>query len=212
MGYRNYFYIADKQKVNDFLSLSHEEQILVTAKAEMCEWTDQDYAKERIQEYIKENKLRTFHISKYLEAIEVVECGKYFDGKISTEIKEDSIDFSDDDCEFFFVKPEALVICAEHYKQKTFEWWSTLVNSMYMTDEEIANNIDKYPGGRPDIKAELESHINDLRNARIDILDTDLNHKYNITTSWLYEYAMFELIHIYKSVDWTKNTLIWCGY
>ena len=32
MGYRNYFYITEKKKVDDFLALSHEEQMKATAE------------------------------------------------------------------------------------------------------------------------------------------------------------------------------------
>ena len=33
-----------------------------------------------------------------------------------------------------------------------------------------------------------------------------------ITTSWKYEYGIFELVRIYKSFDWKKNVMIYYGY
>jgi len=32
------------------------------------------------------------------------------------------------------------------------------------------------------------------------------------TSSWKYEYAVFELVRIYKSFDWNKNVMVYYGY
>jgi hypothetical protein len=32
-----------------------------------------------------------------------------------------------------------------------------------------------------------------------------------ITDSWKYEYAIFELVHIYKTFDWNKNIMVYYG-
>lgn len=40
-------------------------------------------------------------------------------------------------------------------------------------------------------------------------LDNDTD---KITTSWKYEYAIFELIRIYKSFDWKRDVLVYYGY
>jgi len=34
----------------------------------------------------------------------------------------------------------------------------------------------------------------------------------SITTSWKYEYSIFELVRLYKSFDWENNLLIYYGY
>lgn len=33
-----------------------------------------------------------------------------------------------------------------------------------------------------------------------------------ITHSWMYEYAQFQLVHIYKTFDWDNNVVIYYGY
>lgn len=33
-----------------------------------------------------------------------------------------------------------------------------------------------------------------------------------ITTSWKYEYSIFELVRIYKTFDWKNNVMIYYGY
>ena len=60
MGYRNYFYIAEKKKVEDFLKLSHEEQLKVTAESKIELYKDPEYAKECMEEYIERGELGTW--------------------------------------------------------------------------------------------------------------------------------------------------------
>lgn len=198
MGYRNYFYIAEKKKVDDFLTLSHKEQVKATAELQMELYKDPKYAKECMNEYIERGELGTWETRAYLEAKEIHGCGKYFESDIQKEIVKDSVDLSGDEDEFYLnVKPEALIICAEHYKDKSAKYWNRLVES----EESIE-----------DIKEQLRSHARELDYAHRDVLNTDLNNKFNITNSWDYEYAMLELVHLYKLMDWDKYSLIWCGY
>ena len=194
MGYRNYFYIAEKKKVDDFLALSHEEQMKATAEVIKKDYNDQTFAQEQIEEYLKCNQLRRWEMMDYLEAKEIHGCGKYFDDNVQKEIVKDSVDLSGNEDEFYLnVKPEALITCAEHYKDKSVKYWSTIIKS--------EANID-------DIKNQLQNHVRDLNY----VLNTDPNNKFSITNSWDYEYAMFELVHLYKLIDWNKYSLIWCGY
>lgn len=198
MGYRNYFYIAEKKKVDDFLALSHEEQMKVTAELIKQDYSDQTFAQERIEEYLEYNQLGSWEARKYLEAEEIHGCGKYFDSNIQKEIVKGSVDLSGDEDEFYLnVKPEALIVCAEHYKDKSAQYWNNIINSEASIE---------------DIKEQLRSHARELDYAHRDVLDTDPNNKFNITNSWDYEYAMLELVHLYKLIDWDKYSLIWCGY
>ena len=34
----------------------------------------------------------------------------------------------------------------------------------------------------------------------------------SLVTSWKYEYAVFELVRIYKTFDWKKNVMIYYGW
>ena len=198
MGYRNYFYIAEKKKVDDFLALSHEEQMKATAEVIKKDYNDQTFAQEQIEEYLKYNQLRRWETMDYLEAKEIHGCGKYFDDNVQKEIVKDSVDLSDNEDEFYLnVKPEALITCAEHYKDKSAQYWNNIVNSEASIEE---------------IKEQLRTHARELDYKHRDILNTDPNNKFSITFSWVYEYAMLELVHLYKLIDWDEYSLIWCGY
>jgi hypothetical protein len=39
----------------------------------------------------------------------------------------------------------------------------------------------------------------------------DLDEPEKITNSWKYEYAIFELINIYKRFDWDKDVMVYWG-
>ena len=205
MGYRNYFAIAEKEKVDEFLKLSEEDRVRFSWK--------KDLDKEEVDRFVKINYINSFVFKHEMNGEEIHECGKYFDGKTAEKIKEGSVDLSNDDEEINVkLKPEALLVCAEHYKQNTIKWWRNIITSMDMTDEEIKEDWKNYPESRPNIKERLEWHVRELEGNYIDILDTKPEHKYRITTSCSYEYTMFELVHLYKTIDWNKYYLIWLGY
>lgn len=210
MGYRNYFYIVEKEKIDEFLKLSEEDRVRFSFKQDIEKgYMDQ----EEVDRFVEANYISSFVFKHEMDGEEIHECGKYFDNETAEKIKEDSINLSNDDGEINVkLKPEALLVCAEHYKQNAIKWWNNIIKSMDMTDEEIEKDWKNYPEGRPDIKKRLMYHLRDLEGKYIDILDTKPEHKYQITTSWSYEYTMFELVHLYKTIDWNKYDLIWLGY
>lgn len=202
MGYRNYFYIAEKEKTDKFIALSHEEQVRLSEKASGN--NDED----DIKNLIETDGLYCGGVLEYLDAKEIHECGKYFDGATSDEIHKDSVDLSNCDTELCFVKPESLLIVAEHYRRASQEYYEKLLKSIDLTDEEIKENWKDYPIGRPDFKRVFKTHVSNLRN----VLNTSKDDKLCICNSWNYDYNMFELVHIYKTINWDKHQLIWCGH
>ena len=137
MGYRNYFYIAEKEIVDNFLKLSHEDKLKVTSELIKTEFYDNAW-EEEIREYLADDRVWPYYIVKYLKATCIFECGKYFDQEPLDKMLEDSIDLSSDDNELYFIKPDALVVCAEHYKDKTYKFWETLLD---MDTSEIKDRI-----------------------------------------------------------------------
>jgi len=49
-------------------------------------------------------------------------------------------------------------------------------------------------------------------NTPFDMLPYNLERKDEITTSWKFEYEIFELVRIYKSFDWKRNVMFYYGY
>lgn len=213
MGYRNYFAIIEKDKADNILNASKEEQIQFIVDGIRNEYKNNpQYAEDEVAEYLEIGEVDYWRMKNYIGLQEIHECGKYFDSKTTELIKEECRDYSDDDTEFCIIQPKALLVCAEHYKQNSIKWWRNIITSINMTDEEIKEDWENYPEGRPNIKERLEWHVRDLEGKYIDVFNTDINDKFHLTTSWTYEYTMFELIHLYKSIDWNKYYLVWLGY
>lgn len=199
MGYRNYFYICDKEKLADFLTKSHEDQVKLTFSDDPDD----------LQIALDDPGLNPYDVMEYLNGKDVFECGKYFDSSVAKKICEGGVDLSTEDNEFFIIKPEGLITCAEFYRDECIKDYDKIVKSFDLSDEEIEEDKDTYLYGRPNYKNLFLYKLRDLQN---DVLNSNKDSIYNITNSWKYEYLMFELIHIYKIVDWTKYDLVWMGW
>lgn len=209
MGYRNYFAIIEKEEVDKVLNLSHEEQMKLTAEQVREEWAGSDEEDEQVAKYLENDVVDSCALRRQLKPEEVVECGKYFDYDVAQKIKEDCRDYSDEDTEFCIVKPEALLIAADYYRNNTVKYYEAVIRSFDMTDEECLE--DKDMGyRRPDLTAAFRHQIYDLKSLKID-KENVLKKKVLIDT-WQYEYDMFNLLHMYKNLDWDKYYLIWLGY
>ena len=55
-------------------------------------------------------------------------------------------------------------------------------------------------------------HIRTMRMEWTCLTPYDLQNGDKITSSSKYEYAIFELVRIYKSFDWKRNVMIYYGY
>ena len=62
----------------------------------------------------------------------------------------------------------------------------------------------------------IYDHVRNFRNEWIPAYNVDspydLENGDSITTSWKYEYEIFELVRIYKHFDWKKNVMVYYGY
>lgn len=59
---------------------------------------------------------------------------------------------------------------------------------------------------------EIIEHIRSMRTEWVSLIPYNLERGNEITTSWKYEYGIFELVRIYKSFDWKKNVMVWYGW
>ena len=209
MGYRNYFAIIEKEEADKVLNLSHEEQMKLTAEQVREEWAGSDEEEEQVAKYLKNDILDTYALRRHLKPEEIIECGKYFDYDVAQKIKEDCRDYSDEDTEFCIVKPEALLIAADYYRNATVRYYENVIRSFDMTDEECEEDKDmSYQ--RPNLVSSFRHQIYDLKSLKID--KESVLKKKTLMDTWQYEYDMFNLLHMYKNIDWDKYYLIWQGY
>jgi len=55
-------------------------------------------------------------------------------------------------------------------------------------------------------------HIRSMRTEWTALTPYNLEKGQCVTSSWKFEYGIFELVRIYKSFDWKKNVMIYYGY
>lgn len=59
---------------------------------------------------------------------------------------------------------------------------------------------------------DIIEHVRNMRTEWVNLTPYNLTKGSEVTTSWKYEYGIFELVRIYKSFDWKKNVMIYYGY
>ena len=187
MGYRNYLYTIPKKNVNKVRKINLKE-------------LEEQYGDE--EGYVNSND-----VLKDMKCI--FEYGKlYWDDTIERihntgeplfldeEVQEK---FCDED--IYLVRKDALKVTIEIYENKIKKMYEELLNNENLSDEEI--------------KAKYEEHIKDYnswwRTNWRSVINLDENDGC-ICNSWLYEHQIFELVRLYKTIDFEEYDLIFLGY
>lgn len=182
MGYRHYFY---KIKINEI-------------------------------EKIKDVSADDFDFNVYLpEAFgqeEVFEFGKLYYDDTADKIYSTGVPlFSDkkvmemlDDYIPYVVGKAGLLKAIEIYKNKITDYLEDCGKDSY----------DEFSGSQLKSEDKIKSDLKDRlmywkMNRAIDVSE---DNKYSVTNSWLYEYSIFNLVHLLKIIDWEKETLLFYGH
>jgi len=189
MGYRHYIGTLSKKR---------REQIKTLSVSELIEWGKQNN--------VGEND----YVASYHLANEIYEMGKYVDDKYLEPYRspvftnKDTDEYFQEDHDFYIISKEGLAAIIQDYHSKI----ALMFNNM----------MREYKGEiTPEEKILLECHettsIECYLRDKVTVWDNefaikpyDLKDKSNnIVSSWKYEYAIFELVKIYKSIDWEKE-------
>lgn len=210
MGYRHYFYKANKNIVDSMRNLSYQELIdyLKETKSEALEIDDYD---DGISEtYINFHEL--FCQKK------IFEFGKlYYEDTPQKISSKGEFLFTNNDTRKYFkdynpyiISEDGFLEAIEIYKNKIISYWEDLKND---------GAIQVLPFGieleRSDITKEkkverlIEDELFYWKNNYAINLDRD---KERITNSWMYEHEIFDLVRIYKTFDFDNNYLLFYGY
>lgn len=199
MGYRNYFYKVNKADVDEIKDLSLED-------------LKEKYGDKENDGYVD------FH--EIINQKCVFEFGKLYFEDTSEQIyntgtplfnNEEVMKFFSD-YEPFIVGKKGLLKAIEIYKEKIKKYYKDIlidgeeriipIFGFTVKDEEI-KSIDK-------VKKEIQCKIRMWEHSK-GIVDIDENNK-NVTQSWLYEYSIFNLVFILKTIDWEKETILFYGW
>lgn len=204
MSYRNYLFVVDRKKLAKIKKMNVKE--LWDLVEEDPEELDEDDDGNPTPPYWRD----VIEAINGEELIEVSEALFYRDSTfllpkyIKKIFKNKEIqDWYNEDTELMIAKPEILDALIEFYISKTEKYYKDL------TLEDSDNPKDKY--GTP-LKPQLE-RLQQHTKTQLSWLKfvNDSNSKWCLSTSWLYEYDIFNLIHIKKMFNPKKQVLIWTG-
>jgi hypothetical protein len=217
MGYRNYIGFTTKKEYNKIKKFTNEE--LYKYKGEP--WDSDPYERGYVSPYDIVTELYGF--GKYCEFETKKMIKPFFKNK---ELHKDM----NSDGEFVIVQKEFLAAIINQYRDKVKTYYNNMIIPFLGTEDhptEFLNSIKtefKYPENsykfdfskitdneQTALYAIIE-HVRSFRTEWVQLTPFDLESGDEITTSWKYEYGIFELVRIYKSFDWKRNIMVYYGY
>lgn len=131
----------------------------------------------------------------------------------------------DEDCELYIVNRDFFEKAIDNYRTKIRKYYTDMVTPIlrneceFMKSAKLHYDDDMNEFHTIDLSdiSEIQqnalynmiSHIRDFSMEWTHLTPYDLNDGPEVTKSWKYEYAIFELIRIYKSFNWNKNLLVY---
>lgn len=190
MGYRTYIGLIESKEYNKIKNYTVEQ--LKKYKA-----------KKYKEKYDKENT----SVMSYDLVEEIHGMGKYcnFDFcKKDFFLNEKTNRYMTSDGEFFIIGQEGLQMIIEEYKKDIFEYYQKLRKQ----DEKdiMLRRVQS-------VESFLDEKIDLWSGKYQELLPIDMNKdKKEISSSWTKEYIVFELVRLYKTIDFSKNVLVYYGY
>lgn len=193
MGYRHYFYQVEKTQVEAVKHMSISELY--------------EYAKKCGSEVIKEDGEKYFYFNdeKFMNKTEIFEFGKlYFDDTAERiyskgiplfekqEVQEYLSDYSP-----FVVGKDGLLEAIKIYEENVLKYYKSL-----LSDDGEPQQLK--------MRECVEDKIRTL--SAFGLANTDETNKMKVTSSWEYEHSIFNLVHILKTIDWDKDTILFYGW
>lgn len=221
MGYRNYLGSITKKEYNKIKKFTKEELFAYKNEDINDGWVGPYQLVTQVYEYGKYCEFPTEGLLK-----------PFFKNK---ELQK----WIESDEEFFVITKEFVKMTIDDYKNKIRKYYGDMV-SPFLGDKddpcEFMNSIkrdssvvhgeivEKYSFDFSKITNEQQKalfnifeHMRSFRHEwylcyNPDNGPYDLEKGDAVTTSWKYEYEIFELVRIYKHFDWKKNVMVYYGY
>lgn len=194
MGYRHYFYLVKKSDVEKCNNIVFSEL--------KRQYGDTDG-------YIEFDKI--------IPQTEIFEFGKlYYDNTAKRIYNTGKPLFGDKDCQEYFedyypfvVGKDGLLEAIKIYKEKIISAYKSLLGDgeevVYPLGITMAEDISEYD--------KMKNFVNDrifwIQNYFENIDETN---KYAVSASYMYEHAIFNLIHLLKVIDWDNETILFYGW
>lgn len=195
MGYRHYFYLVKKSDVEKSNNIVFDEL--------KRQYGDADG-------YIDFDKV--------FPRTEVFEFGKlYYEDTAERIYNTGEPLFGDKDCQEYFedyypfvVGKEGLLEAIKIYKEKVINAYQSLLGDgqevQYPLGITMTEDISEHDKMKNFVKSRL------LWIQKYHFEDIDETNKYKVSKSYIYEHAIFNLIHLLKVIDWDNETILFYGW
>lgn len=190
MGYRHYLYKIKKEDLNKIRNMSNSDLYIHTkSKEEDGWWSPTDLFREGYIYSLGEIDTKLWKTLKNNRIDEIF---------IQEEVKERMSDYDNG-----ILNSDGFLNIMELYKEKVLSYFNDLLKDGYK------ESWRKYKTSNEKLKSHMEEKIRMIQNC--DEYDFNLERE-QITGSWTFEYSLFELIRLYKSIDWNNYYVIYLAY
>ena len=211
MGYRNYLGSLPKREYNKIKRMTLQE--LYAFKNE--EWSDDPYDKPGHVGVYDVAYNRHYELGKYVDQFDK----KFF--KTVFKNKETQKHFTEEH-DFYLVEKEFVEELIKYYTEKVRIYYRKMLEPFFEGSESKAGfmktkdtpiTVEEMGG-----IFELIDHVRSMAMEWgvtgwvDDSTPFDLNRDRELVSSWKYEYAIFNLVNLYKTFDWKRNVMIYYGY
>ena len=205
MGYRHYLYAVPKKQAAEIQECKTND--------DWCNFAE-NYGYEVSRDYCDDGSR---WLSPYKIGTELYELGKYSEIGCKLESERPSLFTSEElkkryeDYGFALLTKDDFKAVIEAYRQKIIDWLQSLLNP---EDNPIMpSKLSKEERKHLAIKHGIENKIDSWSGKYFGISPIDLDEsRERITGDWSYEYAIFELVRLYKIFDWENNDLVLVGW
>lgn len=205
MGYRHYLYAVPKRQVAEIQACKTNE--------DWCNFAER-YGY-RVSLSVCNDGSDWF--APYDVGKDLYELGKYSEIGFKLESERPSLFTSDElnkryeDYGFALLTKDDFKAVIEECRQKIISWFKSLLDPE--DDPLIPSKLSKEERRRALIDNEIKDKINNWSGKYFGISPIDLDeNKERITGDWSYEYAIFELVRLYKVFDWENDDLVLVGW
>lgn len=205
MGYRHYLYAVPKKQVAEIQACKTND--------DLCKFAE-NYGYEVSRDYFDD---RSGYVFLYKIGKELYELGKYSEIGFKLESERPSPFTSEElkerysDDGFALLTKDDFKSVIEFYRQKIIAWLESLLNP----DESRidANKLSKEERKHLEWEYEIKDKLEKWSGKYFGISPIDLDEsRERITGDWSYEYAIFELVRLYKAFDWENDDLVLVGW
>lgn len=204
MGYRHYFYLVDIEECNKVKNMTYTELIkhIKNANPDAVE-EDADGVWINFHEALNQKEIFEFGKLYYEDTAD-----RIYSHGAPLFLIEDTQEYFEDYQPYRMGK-DGLLEAIKIYEKKIIDYYEDLAKD---------GAVQILPFGievpRDDIKSvdKLREHAEDmLRRWKWGAINLN-EESDSISSSWLYEHQIFELVRLYKAIDWDKKCLLFYGY